>query len=135
MLNLPVDFGPRQFTIWSYEIGHGQLLLRAPKYGIHSTQIDVGFKGVKFIQLPAHFPGLSISEASADALGITLPPPHYTRDSYFLSLKGEGWSGAVVTLNMGIIEEEDAEHWSPTKLFYSERYGSTPDAELSSWLC
>jgi len=42
----------RIFQVWSYTVGHGQLLLRSTKTEECSTRIDVGFKNVVYVQLP-----------------------------------------------------------------------------------
>jgi hypothetical protein len=54
----------RCFQLWRYAVGHGQLLLRSTKTPSKPTRIDVLFKDVAALHLPASFDGLSISEAS-----------------------------------------------------------------------
>jgi hypothetical protein len=56
----------RHFQVWRYTKSHGQLLLRSEKIEKNRdkpTRIDVYFKNVAAIHLPASFDGLSISEA------------------------------------------------------------------------
>jgi hypothetical protein len=64
---------PRNFQLWRYAVGHGQLLLRSTKTPSQPTRIDVLFKNVAALHLPASFDGLSISEASeVEAAGLHL---------------------------------------------------------------
>lgn len=58
----------RRFQLWSYTVIHGQLLLRSVKYGGYETRIDVLFKDVGFISLPAAFWGLRIARTNIEAL-------------------------------------------------------------------
>jgi hypothetical protein len=55
---------PRTYQLWRYAVGHGQLLLRSTQSADQPTRVDVLFNNVAVLNLPAHFDGLSISEAS-----------------------------------------------------------------------
>jgi hypothetical protein len=52
----------REFMVWAYVIGHGQLLLRSSKTSVLKTRIDVLFKDVAVLHLPKHLDGLTITE-------------------------------------------------------------------------
>src|SRR6187402_1389007 len=60
-----IDFG-RPFQIWLYSVSHGQLLLRSNRSDVFTTRVDMLFKDVAAMHLPAMFDGLSLAEASAD---------------------------------------------------------------------
>jgi hypothetical protein len=49
-----------RFQVWSYSTSHGQLLLRSPKSKDRPSQIDVLFKNVAAIHLPAVFDDIDI---------------------------------------------------------------------------
>jgi len=51
-------------NVWRYAVGHGQLLLRSTKTPAQPTRIDVLFKNVAALHLPASFDRLSIAETS-----------------------------------------------------------------------
>jgi hypothetical protein len=60
---------PRTYQLWRYAVGHGQLLLRSTKSADRPTRVDVLFKNVAVLNLPTHFDGISISEASEAEVG------------------------------------------------------------------
>ena len=55
----------RSFRLWEYRVSHDQLLVRSPKSETNSTNFDLIFVGVKYIELPALFSGLSIVSGTA----------------------------------------------------------------------
>jgi hypothetical protein len=107
----------RKFQIWLYSVSHGQLLLRSPKGQNYQSQVDVLFKNVAFIQLPALFNGLAISELSLtefEALNLSsglLP----VGDRKCFKLEGDGWRGVVVAGHIAWTED-NAEHSTENKL-------------------
>ena len=56
----------RYFTLFDYKVSHSQLLIRSQKSEIHMNNIDIIVFGVKFLQIPKSFWGLSIEEISGD---------------------------------------------------------------------
>ncbi|MEO7329428.1 MAG: hypothetical protein ABI193_12670 [Minicystis sp.] len=62
----------RDFQIWEYQIGHGQLLIRSPKAEAtdHSpgreTNVDLVFLGVEYMDLPRVLRGLTLDQATAE---------------------------------------------------------------------
>jgi len=57
-----------RFQVWSYSVSHGQLLLRSPKSRERATQVDILFKNVASMQLPAMFDDIEIRKVRADEL-------------------------------------------------------------------
>jgi len=49
-----------RFQMWCYDISHSCLLLRRPKSARHATQVDVLFKGVRWIDLPSVLDNLEV---------------------------------------------------------------------------
>lgn len=87
----------RTFQIWMYKVGHSQLLLRSPKEGVHSTRIDVLFKDVGAIHLPAICEGLRIEEATeVEKQQLGLEPGFLRRaDRKMFLVVGSDFSGYV----------------------------------------
>jgi hypothetical protein len=50
----------RFFELWKFTVSHGQLLLRANKTNVLRTRVEILFKGVLVLNLPARLKGLSI---------------------------------------------------------------------------
>lgn len=58
----------REFSVWDYNVSHAQLLIRSPKSTEMSDNIDIVFWGVKYVEIPTSFVGLSLSVAGGDAI-------------------------------------------------------------------
>jgi hypothetical protein len=60
----------REFQVWEYRVGHGQLLIRSPRRPgsptrpERTTNVDVVFVGVDYMSLPRSFAGLAIEMAT-----------------------------------------------------------------------
>lgn len=67
-MRLPRHFAARKFQVWSYTVGHRQLLLRSTKSETDPTRCDVLFTNVARLDLPTLFDGLEIrDDAGKDA--------------------------------------------------------------------
>lgn len=109
----PIVSFSRKFQVWSYSVSHAQLLIRSPKDGQNSTQVDVLFKNVSGVLLPTLFDGLTITEATCsefDGLRETL-----SKTSKCFKLEGTNWQGAVAA---GVVVwiENDAEYYAESTL-------------------
>jgi hypothetical protein len=58
----------RKFSIFSYEVGHGLLLLRSGKTNEHHTRIDVLVKDVRAMEIRSWFEGFEIAEEDREYL-------------------------------------------------------------------
>jgi len=111
-----IDAFDRDFQIWEYLVSHGQLLLRSTKNNEQSTQVDVLFKDIAFIQMPTTFSGLRIlrsewSQVSpSDSLGKLGSVGRYP---YLVS--GSNWTGLVVAGAVAWIED-DLDYFAESKL-------------------
>jgi len=103
----------RSFELWRYFVGHAQLLLRSTKSEEHGTRIDVGFKNVRYVQLPTSMGSLSI-EIGADS---DLP------DDVQQALDTAGMTIFLVTTDIGhgfVVagyggwREDDGEYYEPS---------------------
>lgn len=54
----------RKFNITDFFLSHGQMLIRSSKRGDDDLNIDIVFFGVKFIQAPSLFNGISIKKTA-----------------------------------------------------------------------
>ena len=111
---------PRQFQIWSYTVGHGQLLLRSTKTTDFSTRIDVLFKDVGAIHLPMTLDGLALTEATEDEkveLRPQIASPRL-RDRKVFVVSGSNFTGYVVA-GMVAWHEDDLEYYDPSYFSFS----------------
>lgn len=105
----------RRFQLWRYGVGHGQLLLRAVADDAMATRVDLGFKGVEYIQLSTamtiervvegHWEGLPAEVASLVQAG---------RVRVFLL---EGPSPGCVVAAAAFSHEGAGAYWEPSELF------------------
>jgi hypothetical protein len=106
----------RRFQVWSYTVGHGQLLLRATKTDERPTRIDVLFKGVKEFHLPTLCDGLSITEASDEEVlklcDLRKSPTLYNREKVFM-IQGTDFVGYVAALAV-FSHEDKGEYFDPS---------------------
>ena len=89
----------RHFQLWRYTVSHSQLLLRSTRDNDHDTRVEVLFKGVRRVDLPTSFDGLTVR-----------------RDGSGFVAKGHGWAGSIVALAMFTIEDK-GEYSEPSALF------------------
>jgi hypothetical protein len=106
----------RFFQMWSYSVGHSEMLLRSTKSADYPTRIDVFFKGVEEFQLPTTFHELSIAEVS-DAEVPTLHDfrrsPQTGYDYKIFVIKGVDFVGYVVAL-LALCHEDNGEYYEPS---------------------
>jgi hypothetical protein len=98
----------RQYQIWEYTVGHQQLLLRSIKAPDQPTRIDILFKNVAAIHLPASWQGLTISEASASERGdlqLQVEVAHLGDRKVFV-VRGANFVGYVIAGVMAWHEDE-----------------------------
>lgn len=104
-----------RFQMWSYAVGHGQLLLRSPKSTDSPTRIDVLFKNVAFVCLPTMFDGLAVSEATMEEetkLKSQLGSPRQEGRKLFV-VRGADFMGYVVAGAVASYEDE-REYYEPS---------------------
>ena len=102
---------PRTFQVWLYTVSHSILLLRSVKDERFSTRIDVLFKPVRFMSVPATLTGIDVRVVDrADLHG----PEHASlvgacgpKDEVF-ALSGQTGGAWVVGGVMAFHEDEGA---------------------------
>jgi hypothetical protein len=115
-VNTPIVNYNRTFQMWSFTVGHGQLLIRSTKSEAHSTRVDILFKNVKSVYLPTLLNDLSISKVQ-DATVITqliLQMPEFEVDDVNVyEVAGKNYKGFVVAGFCGW-HEDDKEYNEPS---------------------
>ena len=54
------DLKNRNFQLWEYHVSHGSLLIRSPKRGEDTKNIDIVFAGVEYMALPRHLKSVEL---------------------------------------------------------------------------
>lgn len=62
------DFSNRTFRLWEYRVSHDQLLLRSPLSKTFSTNLDVIFAGIRYLEMPTFWHSLSITEGTPEEM-------------------------------------------------------------------
>lgn len=111
MMNFPRRFD-REFQVWAYTVGHGQLLLRSNRTAERSTRIDILFKDVGALNMPTILRDLTIAEATAEEFGLNRRIAESRRVFRVSSLDYLGFvvAGAVA------MQEDDREYNDPSAL-------------------
>ena len=117
-MTLPSISSNRRFQVWSYKVGHSELLLRATKTDEFPTRIDVLFKGVKEFHLPTLCDGLSITDASDEEVlklcDLRKSPTLFNREKVFV-VQGTDFVGYVAAL--GVFSHEDKGEYVDPSVF------------------
>ena len=71
------SFPDREFKIWDYLVSHRQMVIRSLGPEEDSPNLDLHFRGVEFVRVPAVFSGLSVVAPTdaevADAEALVAP--------------------------------------------------------------
>lgn len=103
----------RMFQVWAYLVSHGQLLLRSTKAAGVPTRIDILFKDVAAMKLPARFETLTISIVAKHPEELD---PDLVRSRTFFRLSGPRFEGYVVAGSM-TQSEDQREFDEPSGIF------------------
>ncbi len=125
-MTTPILSYQRQFQVWEYTVSHRQLLLRSVQGKVHPTQVDVLFKSVTGMNLPATFQGLQVHSADLkEAAEMRLSKGSLGQLSRkFYKLTGDGWSGGILAGLMAWVEDQSDYH-EPSKLMSGYWKGPT----------
>ncbi len=58
----------RHFQLWEYHVSHGTALVRSPRGGDETNNIDIMLFGVEYLALPRHLDAVLLERGSADDL-------------------------------------------------------------------
>lgn len=105
----------RFFQVWSYSVSHRELILRSTKSADLTTRIDVFFKGVEEVHLPAQSNGLSIEEISGVNIDEfrRLRRAPFGKDVKIFVVRGDDFVGYVAAL-IALSHEDDGEYHDPS---------------------
>jgi hypothetical protein len=105
-----------RFQLWLYTIGHGRLLLRSTKSSERPTQIDILFKDVGVICLPASFDDPVIEVPVENySLPVSVLGASDHRDRSLYQIKGRNVDGYVVAGAVAV-DESEREYHEPSPL-------------------
>jgi len=105
------------FALWSYTVGHGRLLLRRTKSSDRPTRVDVLFKDVGWLCMPAQFDGITISEADPGEVGPFLATAGSVRTADRTVFVIRGCDSRGYVLSGAVTWTEDAgEYGDPSSL-------------------
>jgi hypothetical protein len=106
----------RTFQIWTYTVSHAHLLLRSPKEPGQSTRIDVLFKNVAWINLPATIEGLVVTEmAPEETEPLVIVPAEMLRSRKIFAVETSRSEGFVVA-GAFAWQEDDGDYSEPSPL-------------------
>jgi hypothetical protein len=114
----PLSFkSDRKFSVFSYGISHGLLLLRSGKTDEHNTRIDVLIRDVRAMEIRSWFEGLEITEADREYLREfrSNPIEMIEPGNRVYALWGKGWQGFIVGGILSV-QEDESEYMAPTGL-------------------
>jgi hypothetical protein len=105
------------FSIWSYAIGHGRLLLRRTKSATQCTRVDILFKDVGYVCLPTTFEYVCIEEAaSREAERILIQTSSLRmKGRKVFQVSRQNWRGFVVA-GVVVWHEDEREYDEPSAL-------------------
>ncbi len=117
MSNNPIFQSTRSFVLFSYNAGHGLLLLRSRNTKENPTRIDVLLQDVRAMEIRSWFDGVTIEEVDQDYLSgfRSNPVDMIEPGNKVYSIIGTGWHGFVVG---GILSarEDEGEYMAPSGL-------------------
>jgi hypothetical protein len=103
-----MKFPYRSFSLHLYWVSHGLLLLRSGISNTHPTRIDVLFRDVLWLSLPAFMHGLAIEQTALVEVLSQLPPSMHEeaelRRVYRLTIEGK--SHFVVAGTIDVAEDQ-----------------------------
>ena len=107
----------RRFSVFSYGISHGPLLLRSGKTDEYSTRIDVLILDVRAMEIRSWFEGFEIAKVDQGYLRDFRSNPIEMMQVGLsvYALSGKGWQGFIVGGNL-CVHEDDADFTAPSAL-------------------
>jgi hypothetical protein len=106
--NLKSFKSDRKFSVFSYGVGHGPLLLRSGRTDEHHTRIDVLILDVRAMEIKSWFEGFEIALVDQDYLRDfrSRPAEMMQPGLNAYAISGKGWQGFIVGGNLCVHEDE-----------------------------
>lgn len=119
--NLKAFKSDRKFSVFSYGVSHGPLLLRSGMTDEHPTRIDVLILDVRAMEIRSWFDGVEIALVDQDYLRDFRSRPAEMMqpglDVYAIS--GKGWQGFIVGGKL-CVHEDEADFTAPSAFASAE---------------
>jgi hypothetical protein len=98
----------RKFSVFSYSLSHGPLLLRSGRTDEHHTRIDVLILDVRAMEIRSWFDGFEIALVDQDYLRDfrSRPAEMMQPGLNVYAISGKGWQGFIVGGNLWVHEDE-----------------------------
>lgn len=98
----------RKFSVFSYSVSHGPLLLRSGRTDEHHTRIDVLILDVRAMEIRSWFEGIEIALADQKYLQDfrSRPAEMMQPGLNVYAIAGKGWQGFIVGGNLWVHEDE-----------------------------
>ena len=96
------------FQVWSYAVGHGQLLLRRTKSAEHPARVDILLKNVTWMCMPVGFSNLEVREidpSEVEAI-VSVSENYRGGDQRMFSLLGSDSRGYVLAGAIAFHEDD-----------------------------
>ena len=96
----------RQFKLWDYNVSHQQLLLRSPRTGNETDNIDLVFWGVKHVCLPSVLEEVSLRLATTEEVDQFSGLITTDSDIPVFHVEASDGSGVVVAAGCKVLKNE-----------------------------
>jgi len=101
------DLKNRNFQLWEYHVSHGSLLIRSPKRGEDTKNIDIVFAGVEYMALPRHLKSVELDDASSREISeLSILVGRKLEGKAVTIIIAEGTRYSVVATGMRITEND-----------------------------
>jgi hypothetical protein len=113
--NLKSFKSDRKFSVFSYSVGHGPLLLRSGRTDEHHTRIDVLILDVRAVEIRSWFEGFEIALVDHDYLREFRSRPTEMMEPGLnaYSISGKEWQGFIVGGTL-YVHEDEADFTAPS---------------------
>ena len=120
--NLESFESDKKFSLFSYGISHGPLLLRSGKTNEHRTRIDVLILDVRAMEIRSWFEGFQVVKVDQNYLLSFRSNPIAMMEAGLnaYALSGNGWQGFVVGVNL-CVHEDEADLTAPSELLREQK--------------
>ena len=115
--NLKAFKSDRKFSVFSYSVSHGPLLLRSGRTNEHPTRIDVLILDVRAMEIRSWFEGFEIALVDQDYLRDFRSRPAEMMEPGLnvYATSGKGWQGFIVGGKL-FVHEDGADFTAPSAL-------------------
>lgn len=67
---MEIEYKLRKFKLWYFSISHAMLLIRSPKNDVWSTNIDICFSSVEYIDCPVDLDSIMVEKPNLSDLNL-----------------------------------------------------------------